>query len=128
MMIFDPSLGDDKINAVATKVADKIKSLGGEVEKMDKWGVRKLASNMSNAPKLHSGYYIVAYFKAPTSVPPQLQKFLKVEEAIVRYGLVRAEEKPPEAISGKPVKTEEKIEAVVVGEIQEGTGEDLGGI
>jgi len=114
MLIFDPNLGEETISGIVTKLEEKAKKLGAELEKTDKWGTRKLASVMNKARKLTQGYYVVIYFKAETSVPGQLQNTLKVTENIVRYSIMRATERPAAEIEGEP-----QIEAVNVGEIKE---------
>jgi small subunit ribosomal protein S6 len=125
MMIFDPNLGEEKITAILSKVEAKIKGLKGEVVKTDKWGTRALSSVMGRARKLKQGYYVVIYFKAETSVPGELQAYLKVTENIVRYSVLKAVEMPPQEIKGSPTEGKDEIEAVNVGEIR-GTGETGG--
>lgn len=117
IMIFDPSLGEENIGTVVSKIENKIKTLGGEIQKTDKWGVRRLASMINKARKLKQGYYIYIAFKAETSVPAKIQATLKVTEEIVRYSLIRAEEKQPAEIEGAPLQ-EPGIEAVNVGELK----------
>ncbi|MBI5399982.1 30S ribosomal protein S6 [Candidatus Saganbacteria bacterium] len=125
MVIFDPNVGEEKINALIAKIEDKIKGFGGEIEKTDKWGIRKLASIMSGAKKLRSGFYVMVYFKAKTSLPASLAANLKVEESIVRYSILKAEEKKKK---DEATAKAEEITPVVVSEIQEVTGESVGGI
>ena len=48
MIVFDPNLGEDKIDVILGKIEAKIKGAGGEVTKTDKWGTRRLASEMKN--------------------------------------------------------------------------------
>jgi small subunit ribosomal protein S6 len=126
MLIFDPDLGEERIGAILSKIEGKIKSLGGGVEKTDKWGVRRLASMVKRAKKLQQAYYVVLYFKSEPSLPEELQNYLKVTENIVRYSIVRAAPKPLAEIEGAPLKAEGGEEAVNVGEIKE-QGESLGG-
>mgnify|MGYP001575375826 CR=1 FL=1 len=52
MLLIDPNLGDEKIGELITKIEDKIKSWGGEIEKTEKWGIRRLASKALNAKRL----------------------------------------------------------------------------
>lgn len=125
MLIFDPELGEDRIGTVVSKIEDKIKGLGGDVEKTDKWGARRLASMVRRAKKLQQAYYVVVYFKSEPSLPEELQNYLKVTENIVRYSIVRAMPKPLEEIEGAPIAAGAEEEAVNVGEIKE-EGESLG--
>ena len=118
VLTLDPSLGEEKIEEIIGKTEEKIKSFGGEFEKVDKWGVRKLAATFKKAKKLTQGYFAVLFFSGEKTLPGSLQHFLKVNENIVRYSIVKAVPKPKEAeIAGTPVEKKE-IEAVAVGEIK----------
>jgi ribosomal protein S6 len=128
MLIFDPNLGEEKIGELVSKIEGRIKSLGGEVEKTDKWGVRKLPGRMKKAKKLTQAHYVLIYFKSESSLPKELQGFLKVTENVVRYSIFQA---VPKAAAAEVPSAEEGggIEAVNVGEIKEvrpASGESLG--
>ncbi len=104
MLIFDPRIGEEKISQIAAKIEDKAKSFGAEIEKTDKIGVRRLASNFRNLKRMNQAYYVMVYFKAETSVPAKITAYLKTTENIVRYSVYKATEKPPlEEIKGAPV-------------------------
>ena len=134
MLLFDPNLGEDKIGQLIAKIEDKVKGLGGELTKTDKWGVKNLPVRLQKAKKLKQAYYAVIYFKAETSLPGQLQNYLKVTENILRYSVFRSQAEPQPEIEGAPltpppsgegIKPKEEIEAVDVGEIK-GAEEALG--
>ena len=125
ILIFDPNLGEEKIDGMLSKIEGRIKDLGGELEKTDKWGIRKLASVMSGAKKLREGYYVVIYFRADTSLPQEIQNYLKVTENVIRYTICRAVAKPLAEIAGTALESKEEIKAVDIGEIKE-AGETLG--
>ena len=115
MLIIFPQLGEEKIGQIIVKVEDKIKSLGGNLKKTDKWGIRKLEGLFKNAKKLKQGFYALFFFDAETSVPAQLQAYLKVNENVVRYSVYKSLPKKEETlaeIAGVPI--DEK--AVVVPE------------
>ena len=90
ILIFDPSQGEDKIGAFVARVEEKIKSLGGEIEKTEKWGTRRLASMIKKAKTLTQAYYVLLRFKAPSQVPAEMRAFLKVAENVTRYFLSKA--------------------------------------
>lgn len=115
VLMFDANLGTEKIEGLIGKIEDKAKSLGAEIEKTDKWGVRRAASKIKKAKKLTQVYYAIVFFKSPSSVPLELQKYLKVTEGVVRYTILCAT--PVSAIAGKEEKPE--IQAVNVGEIKD---------
>lgn len=111
ILLFDPALGEEKIEAVVTKVNDKIKGLGGEVEKVDKWGARKLASRVRRAKWMTQGYYVLIKFRGTSNLPSELISFLRVSENIIRYYISRAEELEAVAaeekeIAGVPLEVE----------------------
>ncbi|MDD5382676.1 MAG: 30S ribosomal protein S6 [Candidatus Margulisbacteria bacterium] len=113
ILIFDSALGDEKIDALVAKIEGKIKGLGGEIEKTDKWGSKRLASQMKKAKKVTMAHYVLIYFQSATSLPAELSSYLKVTEELIRYSIVRAGEKPAEG----------EAEAISVGEIK---GEAVG--
>jgi small subunit ribosomal protein S6 len=117
VLMFDANLGTEKIEGLIGKIEDKAKGLGAEIEKTDKWGVRRAASKIKKAKKLTQVYYAIVFFKSPSSVPFELQKYLKVTEGVVRYSVLCA---VPAAPAGKAEKPE--VQAVNVGEIK-----DVGG-
>ena len=127
IMVFDTALGEEKINALVAKIEDKIKAGGGAVEKVDRWGTRKLASMMKKAKKLTQGYYVLVNFSSAPSLPAELRAFLKVTESVVRYFLSRASEIPAvsetEAPAAAGAAAAVAAGAVDVGEIK---GEPLG--
>lgn len=112
ILIFDPNQGEERIEEDVSKIEDRIKNLGGELEKTDKWGVRKLAGRFKRAKKLTQAYYVVIYFRAESSLPGSLQSYLKVTENIIRYFICRAAE------ARMPVAEIEAAPAVEVGEIE----------
>ncbi|MEE8637574.1 MAG: 30S ribosomal protein S6 [Candidatus Margulisiibacteriota bacterium] len=125
MLLFDPNLGEEKIGGIVSKIEGKIKGLGGELEKTDKWGAKNLPVRLQKARKLKQAYYVVIYFKAETSLPGGLQNYLKVTENVIRYSIFRSQVKPPAEIEGAPLEAKGEIEAVDIGEIK-GAEEILG--
>jgi len=122
IMIFDTGLGEEKINHLITKVEEKIKILGGEVEKTERWGTRRLASPIKKAKNLTQAYYVLVRFQSAPALPAELQAYLRVNENIVRYIISRAVAPELAAavekeISGTP------LEAVTMEEIK---GEPFG--
>ncbi|MEA3493327.1 MAG: 30S ribosomal protein S6 [Candidatus Margulisiibacteriota bacterium] len=117
VLIFNPNLGEEKISEILGKIESKIKGFGGEVEKADKMGIKRLASTFKKAKKLTQGYYVVVFFSGEATLPGQISAYLKVTENIVRYSVLQAVPKEDPEIAGKPVEAE--AEAVNVGEIRE---------
>ncbi len=107
ILIIDPNLGEDKIGALLLKVEDRIKHLGGELKKTDKWGIRRLAYPLRSAKKLQQAYYAVIYFKSASALPAEISGYLKVTENILRYCVGRAKAQPLAEIEGTPMEGKE---------------------
>ncbi|MFH1826490.1 MAG: 30S ribosomal protein S6 [bacterium] len=131
MIMFDPNLGDEVIAGIISKIENKMKGFGAEITKTDKWGIKRLASIVKKDRKITQAYYVVIYFTSETSIPAQVQSYLKVTENIIRYSIAKevAQPPPPREVPGAPIASEAKVEAVNVGEIkgaEEMKGEDFG--
>lgn len=63
-----------------------VKKKFGKLVKEEEWGIRDLAYPIQHQTK---GYYIHFEFEAAPSTAPELDKFLKLEENLFRYLLVR---------------------------------------
>jgi small subunit ribosomal protein S6 len=111
-VLFDSALGEEKIEEVLSKIEKKLKELGGEIQKTDKWGNRKLASGIKKAKKVKHAYYVLFYFKSETALPAEILKYLKFTENILRYSLIRAQEKSLAQIEGVPVEEERGPEKI----------------
>lgn len=125
MLILDPNAGDERAAAAVTKIENKIKSLGGEVSKTDKLGLRRLSYTMKSPKKVSQAYYAVIFFKAETSLPGELQKTLRVTEELLRSGISHAVKEDEKKAKDK----EEEVRPVEVGEIKtvdEGAKANLG--
>ncbi|MDD5593380.1 MAG: 30S ribosomal protein S6, partial [Candidatus Margulisbacteria bacterium] len=93
----------------------------GEIDKVEKWGTRRLASMIKKARTMTQGYYVLIRFKGPAGVPAELRAYLKVSENVIRYFISRA------VVPDEPQVRREmpgvRPEAVEIGEIK---GKPLG--
>jgi len=106
--IFYPDLAEEKINSVVTKVEDKVRSLKGEIEKVDRWGIRKLQLSPRKTKKVSEGFYVAVYFKGESEVPNGVRSLLKVTEGILRFMIAVSKPKPLEGEGA--AGGEEKVE------------------
>lgn len=121
ILLFDANLGEEKIGQAVGKVEEKIKSQSGEIDRVEKWGTRRLASMVKKAKNLTQAYYVLIRFKGPASLIAELRTYLKVTEIIVRYFISRAV--ATTAASERREITGVPLNATPVGEIR---GEPLG--
>jgi small subunit ribosomal protein S6 len=88
LVIVDARLDEgDPQKAVDTIIA-AIGDGGGEVAKVDRWGVRRFAYEITHQ---REGYYFVADFTAPEAVVDELKRTIQISDEYVRGKIVRPE-------------------------------------
>ncbi len=89
MFIVDPILDDEK-RAAAVESVKAIIEAEGTIDKVDIWGMRKLAYPIR---KKNDGYYVVIEFQAGPELPKELDRKLKIFDDIMRHLIINKEEK-----------------------------------
>lgn len=84
MFIIDAALEDEKKDATVETVQSII-AADGEVEKVDVWGMRKLAYPIE---KKGEGYYVVVEFKASPDLPKELDRRLRISDDVMRHIII----------------------------------------
>jgi len=88
--IINAALSDDQIKEVIRRVNQYIEEHGGEIVEVDEWGTRRLAYPIQ---KRRNGYYVNMYFRAPASLIAALERFLEIDEQVLRYLTLRMDAK-----------------------------------
>jgi len=60
MVVLEPGLADDAMEAVLNRITGAITSQGGEVTHLDRWGKRRLAYEIGGHTE---GYYVLIKFQ-----------------------------------------------------------------
>jgi len=89
MFIIEAALEQEKKEA-AIEMVKEIITAGGEVGKVNIWGTRKLAYPIQ---KKNEGFYAVIEFKANPDLPKELDRRLKISDAIIRHIIINKDEK-----------------------------------
>lgn len=87
LYVIDAELNDEEIRASIEKFSQIVTDNGGEIEKVDEWGKRRLAYPINYKTE---GYYVLMLFAAPADLPAELQRNMKNDERIMRYVVERA--------------------------------------
>ncbi|WP_298181071.1 30S ribosomal protein S6 [Saccharomonospora sp.] len=90
MVIFDPSLDERTVAPNLEKFLEVIRSSGGNVEKVDVWGRRRLAYDIG---KNSEGIYAVLDLFAEPEAVSELDRQLSLQETVLRTKVVRR--RPP---------------------------------
>jgi len=80
---------EEAVEAVAAKFESLITSNGGTIDKVDRWGKRRLAYEIKD---FNEGIYFVVYFTAPASVVAELERVMKITDEILRHMVVKQED------------------------------------
>ena len=89
--IIDAALEENARKELIEKISGLIVANGGEVEKVDEtWGKRRLAYAIDYKTE---GWYVLVTFKAPVELPRELERNLQINENVIRYLVVKLEEK-----------------------------------
>ena len=99
--IIDTGLEETARKELVEKVSALISANGGEVEKVDEtWGKRRLAYAIDYKTE---GWYVLVNFKGPAELPRELERNLQINENVLRYLVVKLEEKRS-AVKPLPVR------------------------
>jgi len=89
MVILDPEIDERTVAPSLDKFLGVIRNDGGTIEKVDIWGRRRLAFEIK---KKSEGIYAVVNFTATSASTLELDRQLKLSEAVLRTKVLRAEE------------------------------------
>ena len=88
MVIVDAALEEGDIQKAVDRFSTAVTELGGEVTKVDRWGVRRFAYEIAHK---NEGYYFVAGLKLPEDSIDRLRRMLQISDEYIRGKVVRPE-------------------------------------
>jgi len=89
MVILTPEIDERTVAPSLDKFLKVITNDGGTIDKVDIWGKRRLAYEIQ---KKTEGIYAVVNFTATSEATQELDRQLKLSEAVMRTKVLRAEE------------------------------------
>lgn len=89
MVILDPEIDERTVAPSLDKFLGVIRADGGTIDKVDIWGKRRLAYEIN---KKSEGIYAVVDMTATSASTIELDRQLKLSEAVMRTKMLRAEE------------------------------------
>ena len=90
LFIIRPDAPEEEIDQLIEQLTTLIASQGGNVDKSDKWGVRKLAYRVQ---KRTEGFYVLLQFVAKPETVMELERRLRVADSVLKFLTVRIDEK-----------------------------------
>ena len=80
---------EEVVNAVITKFENLIQNNGGEVEKIDRWGKRRLAYAIKD---IMDGYYCIITFVADPKVIFEFDRVMKLTDDLLKHMIIKEKE------------------------------------
>jgi len=90
LFIMRPDATEDEQNALIEQLKQVIVNAGGNVEKVENWGVRRLAYRVK---KRAEGIYVLFVFNAGSTTTKELERRLRVSDLVLKFITVRIDEK-----------------------------------
>ena len=92
MIVFDPNLEEAATEAVTGRVSTLVTQRGGNVASTEAWGRRRLAYPIG---RHRDGTYVLMRFQVDPAAVIDVERMLKLSEAVIRHLAIRAETAEP---------------------------------
>ena len=89
MFIVNPNATEDEIDKINAQVETIVTSGGGQIQKIEKMGKRRLAYDID---KFREGFYVLFAIGANGDIIKECERRLRVMDAVIRYITVRCDE------------------------------------
>jgi len=80
---------EEVINATITKFENIIKNTGGNVDKVDRWGKKRLAYEVKD---FMDGYYTLIHFTSEPATVFELERVLKITDEVLKHMVIKLED------------------------------------
>jgi small subunit ribosomal protein S6 len=89
LFIVKPDATEEEIDHLIEQMSKNVTSAGGTVDKVDKWGKRRLAYRVE---KQREGSYVLLQFTAEPSVVKEFERRMRVQDSVIKFLTVRIDE------------------------------------
>ena len=105
LFIADSNLGEPEVDALADLVQGYAQKEGGRVQKVEKWGKKRLTYNIR---KHEEGYYVLLVIEGPGALIKEVERRIRVTDGVVKFITVRVDEDLRKAESRKARRAKEE--------------------
>ena len=89
-VVVSAKIEDDERAATIERVKEIITKHGGTITNVDEWGKKRLAYEVQ---KMREAFYYFIQFEGEATVPAEIESRIRLMENVVRYLVVRQDEK-----------------------------------
>lgn len=90
LYIIKTEVGEEQTQAAIDRYNGILEGEGATVEKVDKWGKRKLAYTIDK--KYTDGFYVLVNFKGEANAVDEVDRLMKIDENLLRHMITRVDE------------------------------------
>jgi small subunit ribosomal protein S6 len=90
LFIVRPDATEEEIDPLIEQMTQIVTSGGGTVDKVDKWGIRKLAYRVA---KHEEGYYVLLQVTSSPDLIKEIERRLRVSDLVMKFITVRIDER-----------------------------------
>ena len=90
LYIIKTEVGEEQTQAVIDRYNGILEGEVATVEKVDKWGKRKLAYTIDK--KYTDGFYVLVNFKGEANAVDEVDRLMKIDENLLRHMITRVDE------------------------------------
>ena len=105
LFIADPSLEEPAVDALATQIQGYVEKEGGRIQKVEKWGKKRLAYLIG---KHREGSYVLIVSEGPASLVREVERRIRVTDGVIKFMTVRVDEELRKAASRKARRPPER--------------------
>ena len=88
VLIARQDLGASQVKDIVDNLSNVIKNQGGEVVRVDNWGLKNLAYRIK---KNRKGHYVLLNISAPASAISEFERVMRINEDIIRYMTIKVD-------------------------------------
>lgn len=89
VLIARQDLGTAQVNNIVEELSNVIQKEGGNVVRVDNWGLKNLAYRIK---KNRKGHYVLMNISAPASAIAEFERIMRFNEDIIRYMTVKVDQ------------------------------------
>ena len=101
LFIADPNLGEPEVDALTLQVQGFVEHAGGKIDKVEKWGKKRLAYPIG---KNREGSYVLMIANAPGSSISEVERRMRVTDGILRFLALRIDAEMKKADRKKTIR------------------------
>ena len=107
VLILKPDLDEAQVEQSIEKITATINKFDGAILKLDNWGKKRLAYRVK---KNKFGYYLNIYHTCEEANLPSLEKEYQLYDLVIKYLMIRLEERDIERVMSLAAEAAEKAE------------------